>query len=662
MPRQLGLIREPPAKLQVGPGREVPSVWVSRLVIWGQPGEVVRDIPLHRGVNIVYSPDPGTGLMTGRTESTRVGHCAGKTLLCRLLRYCLGESTFATADLMDRVGMRMPDAYVGADIHVGGIRWSVARPLGGRRREFAIREGELNDIFGSQGTSLQPLLDALDVAVIAPVRKAASVRHDLTWLHVLAWLARDQECRLAAPLDWRSSSAESGSPVLGLPREILAYFVRVLLGLMSGAENSSQQRHAKLLDEKRQKENKAKQLRAEILRLNARIRGEERLGDASRSELTELEASVLVAKASERVRALTEKLAALDSSEAAMTLEVSRDRLVGEVHALTVKADGLRAETRVYETQQKQLEADFTALDADRLMAKLGPLCPVCDVRIDQVLAKGCNLAAANNGREALEQRRNRLERDQAALVGMLERQKKQLLELEPLVERKTEELSEISKRISSERHRLVEERRHLLKELTTAQRDLWAAERLDETIREMEAAAQEAKQLEGEVRESRQVTQDLRTRDSDAKRRFNEFLQYVVEYILGPDALARPKFDLQDVAVDIDYDGQLSSVAMDGMKTWAFDVASLLSAIAGHSFLPAFLIHDGPREGDLGISLYYRYFQFLAELSGLTSEPPFQYIITTTTPPPNGLNTIREPVVVLDGTRGSERLLRRAL
>jgi len=46
---------------------------------------------------------------------------------------------------------------------------------------------------------------------------------------------------------------------------------------------------------------------------------------------------------------------------------------------------------------------------------------------------------------------------------------------------------------------------------------------------------------------------------------------------------------------------------------------------------LPAFLVHDSPREADLGEAIYHRLFRLVRSFERLGDDPPFQYIITTT-------------------------------
>src|SRR5712671_2252106 len=82
---QHDLFPRPPFSITPEPGRKEPRLWVRRLVIWREPGEIIRTIDLKPGFNIVWSRDPGS------QQTGPIGHGGGKTMFCRLLRYCLGE-------------------------------------------------------------------------------------------------------------------------------------------------------------------------------------------------------------------------------------------------------------------------------------------------------------------------------------------------------------------------------------------------------------------------------------------------------------------------------------------------------------------------------------------------------------------------------------------
>jgi hypothetical protein len=48
-----------------------------------------------------------------------------------------------------------------------------------------------------------------------------------------------------------------------------------------------------------------------------------------------------------------------------------------------------------------------------------------------------------------------------------------------------------------------------------------------------------------------------------------------------------------------------------------------------------SFLVHDSPREADLGGSIYGRLFNIVEELESLGASALFQYVLTTTTARP---------------------------
>lgn len=107
---------------------------------------------------------------------------------------------------------------------------------------------------------------------------------------------------------------------------------------------------------------------------------------------------------------------------------------------------------------------------------------------------------------------------------------------------------------------------------------------------------------------------------------------------------------------------GDRTTAAIDSLKVLAFDLAVLCLSIEGATHVPAFLVHDSPREADLGLSIYHRLFRLVTEIEAFGDTPQFQYIITTTTRPPEDLAVEPWLRMTLRGSPGNERLLRRNL
>jgi len=127
-------------------------------------------------------------------------------------------------------------------------------------------------------------------------------------------------------------------------------------------------------------------------------------------------------------------------------------------------------------------------------------------------------------------------------------------------------------------------------------------------------------------------------------------------------DASGNARLTGKGLELKVQMGGNRSTSAIDSLKVVAFDLAALCLSMEGKTQVPAFLIHDSPREADLGLSLYERLFHFVHDLEGVTETPAFQYIITTTTRPPESLAKKPWLTTTLSGSPASERLLKRDL
>jgi hypothetical protein len=104
--------------------------------------------------------------------------------------------------------------------------------------------------------------------------------------------------------------------------------------------------------------------------------------------------------------------------------------------------------------------------------------------------------------------------------------------------------------------------------------------------------------------------------------------------------------------------DGEVSSDAINALRSVAFDYAALLFTVEGNGALPGLLVHDSPRPSDLAQALYHRPFESTAGFEALGAPPPFQYIVTTTTEPPAHLRDSHVRLK-LGGSIAADRLLR---
>ncbi|MDB5784166.1 hypothetical protein [Caballeronia mineralivorans] len=120
------------------------------------------------------------------------------------------------------------------------------------------------------------------------------------------------------------------------------------------------------------------------------------------------------------------------------------------------------------------------------------------------------------------------------------------------------------------------------------------------------------------------------------------------------------------------DSDDRLFELALGGeayqvLEVLLGDITCLIdSATAGASHYPGFLVHDCPREADMSERLYREFLSTVAdaaiELSFGQGTVPFQYVVTTTSPPPEALKTDAYLALVLQPGSDEGLLFRRRL
>lgn len=127
-----------------------------------------------------------------------------------------------------------------------------------------------------------------------------------------------------------------------------------------------------------------------------------------------------------------------------------------------------------------------------------------------------------------------------------------------------------------------------------------------------------------------------------------------------------RVRFQDRELSFQITHGGAMSGEAMETLAVLLADVSCLIfNSLSAGSHLPGFLLHDSPREADLGLRLYHSFIRFVADVEAdyrAHGGCPFQYILTTTTPPPKSVVAESHMALRLDASKESELLFRRNL
>ena len=161
------------------------------------------------------------------------------------------------------------------------------------------------------------------------------------------------------------------------------------------------------------------------------------------------------------------------------------------------------------------------------------------------------------------------------------------------------------------------------------------------EHLAELDKLERQVKRLERikvEVDSSRK--EHVKARGKVARNRaiLNAHLNRVLSSLVGEDTQGSIDFDVRGLQLRlVNQEAQQGEGLATAELVLALDLACLSASVCGLGNHPRFLIHDSPREGDLELHIYLQMFEFMRALeSGFAGrQPSFQYIFTTTTPPP---------------------------
>lgn len=639
--------------LQPAPGVTEPRLWVRRLAIWQKPGEQpIRDIKLHKGLNVVWSPDPAEKGAKGDS----IGHGAGKTLFCTLLRYCLGEDSFAPESQHKRIKDAFKEGYVGAEVVLDGTTWAILRPIGNRLKHFAVPNGSLEQLLddNAAATTMQPFIDALQESLITPdvVGMIPDHRPGAAWQSALAAMTRDQGCHLEDVLSWRDAKSDSRSPVRDMSKDQRLVTLRLLVGAYSAMELELEVKIAEADVHKKDAEAEFAYQKQFCVRLHRELCKSLAL-DPANLPLEDMGVAALesAAKAQlEAVRARTGNGSAGDPD----AIQKARSEATRQAFDLTEKCNASLTAATLAASQARQTESELPTAKGD-LDTEGNLRCPICDKLIDKVLAEGCGITLEPCNVVELRRRIEVLNKQRDDAKAAQERHTRELKSLQPQLQRAKAEAERLDTLLGTMLNTLAQARAAQRE----AERLVDDAARLKVAIKQRDDALRGVQARETELHELREKAKHYREKHQEVFTRLSEHVSALVKQLLGKVADGRLILDGNGLHVNVEFGGDRTSAAIEALKVWAADLAILCLSVEGRTKLPAFLIHDSPRESDLGQSIYERTFELAKELETIGKEPLFQYIVTTTSEPPKALQKPPHCILNIHGAPAEARLLR---
>lgn len=623
--------------LNLKPTRREPVFWIRRVVILERLDSftVLTDIPFKRGLNIVFGEEKGSW-----QEITASGHGVGKTSLCRLIRYCLGEPHFGRKRVVAAIRNDLPAGWVGAEILIEGQLWSVLRPFSVGPWPRAARDTPIEELAAQkqQDAPFGAFESALADAVMSRMPRQGQVipGTSLALAHLLPAFTRDQECRLESVWKWRSERSNSDSPSLPRPKVDGSRVVRAILGLLDLDELASQ-------EEFDSDTNTAEGLRAQIAerlkeprfwvtRLNKAL-VDHGLPDvaADAGELFEPRNRV-----AGHLDGLRGQLKGVEDQLAAATLE--RDGLLAEINTLEQKRTRLAAlqglqskkgdSAAQYTEDERKFLAEVEALSKGIGTCQYGNTpyreCEyVSDHLADLKKAKPVALKVISNA----DQRAANLDSEIRAIDEQLRAPRVREGKLAKKLKDHASDQRQLERKIETV-ERLGKELDHYAGVIEGSERD----DVLDRLRGDL-------KDKEERLARLATTLQAMRSRASQQSEKISGLYSAIISSAISPEFSGDIVVTADEVGFEICRKAAIGGEAVESLAVVLADVCGMLASTEGVANHPAFLLHDSPREADLGAALYHRFITFMLNAHtafGGEDNAPFQYIMTTTTPPPS--------------------------
>jgi hypothetical protein len=647
-------------EVQIKPATDFdePAIWIKKLVLvenLERPINVIRKISFRRGLNIICTEE--------RTPDDvhTVGHSVGKSLMVRIIRYCLGEEKYCTDTLRSSITNKLTHSYALAQIRVNYQTWNVARPLGldsGFSCSWCTQADKLSSLMNEDARQkYRNFLDAIDEAtkhcyedIDLPVaeRKAK-------WTDLLGWLSRDQDCHFAHHADWRITESQAGPRVL--TREDAYLVMKMALGLLSPEETSLMNKHRELLQKKFEAEYNIQRYKNYIEETENQLRST--VNEVTDAIAGEVFGETLESIARQKIESFQRLIADpdLNKNEDIKVFRSSVDILIKEEGAI---------ESRIKELQNSQICKKEELIqkenqDGNSLFDELLKLRWKClyYLKKDEAVTAGCpgdKIKRQNIIDPARKQIIAEIQNELAAIAKEISLLKEKL---------KTIQAKSIKQKdiLHDKLNEFIRHRDGIIRQIGLWEARSNQAQRYRTAWQNLDALEKSFEKHKKAVLGSSAQQSEYRAKMNKERDILSSYYSLVLKCAIDPDAQGEIIIDGNGI-----HPQPNEAVADSGttLKTYAdilsFDLACLTAAICGIGNMPRLWMHDSPRQADSEDELYHSILRFVRGIEDCYDNNQninFQYILTTTSQPPVELNNKPYIRTTLHGRNDSGKLLK---
>ncbi len=609
--------------------RPDPMLWIRRLSVidkLSMDHRIVRSVPFRRGLNIV-----NTKVHPGNKETSTVGHSVGKSLMTRLIRYCLGEQGFGDRIIRQSICDFLPHGYVMAEIDIVGETWFIARPVGveSSRMSWAAQDGLSAIVDESKRINFTSFIEYIYQAVLGsmPTIQLPHAKRSVSWVDSVGWLAPDQACAHKSHVEWRPGGSSSSSR--GLKIEDNHIVIRTLMDLLGSEDSEMITKHKNLLSQQGRMGHQIEL--AEAINKNMRDRLRNRLAGEI-AEIADLDGELLAGRILEFASKQRESLERLlrEIDDPVPKWANSNNDLQKKIGAAEQSRQREINDREVAEAQLEMIQDDSNELARN---AAMGNWCNLFLTR-DEAVSRGCP-GVGDDEPGLMDPRKSRKVADYKATIvecsKRIENIDAQLVELNKQAEVSKCELQKARETVANRIDPLKARIDNYVQLEREAQTFLTSLQKTAKMIEEW-------KNLKPEIKSSLKLRHDADLRYQKNRETLSQHFCFAVSELTGRDVSGSIEINANGIFPRVKDDARSRGEALGTTEVLAFDLGCLAASIEGLGFHPRFIVHDSPRDADMEEPLYHRLFEFVAGLEDAfgSREPSFQYIITTTTMPPD--------------------------
>jgi hypothetical protein len=640
--------------------RSEPRVWISKLALFESLDPLIpirEPITFSTGLNIVWGVEN-----EANDEQFEPGHGVGKTTLCRLIRYCLGEPGFGQAHAVKEIQFTFPDGCVAAEVQIDGQRWAVLRPFNKSRADWARTDTTIKELIEDHPPreSFQEYLAALSKSCLSEIKsqEVLTSGESITWPHLLAMCARDQEARYQSLWQWRSP--RSDSTPRNIQKDDAHLTLRSVLNLLPEEETKLQKKLARIDSDLSQVEKDIAERQREPDYWTRHYR--RALHDDYSIE-----------------EAFSASLEADDMFSLPKLVEKQIDQLEGEQADRKTKLDELERNIAVLSAVLVEPAEHQEAVEAAAEIQKSGAETFAADVEalrqlkqeIENAKIWPCKFAHpllignCQHTNERLENLDAELQEALAKSMPNVSKRDQSAKQLKEQSQRQQNILIQQRERLDgliTDRRQLEDDRREASEQIRALRRTLESLQRWEqlrsgtEPDSELSRLEKRKTTLEGNQKKAKQQLADLLESQDKSLGDLRQIYEALARSTLSPEFNGRVQLSGEGLEFRVFRGENLSGEAFETLSILLADISVLAMGAIGTASHPGILIHDSPREADLGGHIYRRLLLCVSELAAEIVQDqtvPFQHIITTTTPPPTGLKKKAVTRLKLGGDEG---------